>query len=62
MRQHETERSVKGDIGQQREGGSNSPPPRRKSPWKTQIIGALIGLVLFIVIVGVLYILFSRFR
>jgi hypothetical protein len=62
MRPHETERSVKGHISQQREGGSSSPPLGRKSPWKTQVIGALIGLVLFIVIVGVLYILFSRFR
>ncbi len=62
MRPHETERSVKGYVGQQKEGGSSSPPPQRKSPWKTQIIGALIGLALFIIIVGVLYILFGRFR
>ncbi len=54
-----------GVEGMLRRGGDDSPnpqPPKQKHPWKTQFIGALIGLAVFIVVGGIFWLLYARFR
>ena len=60
LRTGETEQTVNGAV---KEGKINSdlPVPRKRSPWRKQIIGALIGLGIFILFAGIL-ILLGYFR
>ena len=65
MRIGETERSIqegtRGAVELGKGGGSDYQPPKRKSPWKVQIIGALVGLVVFI-IAGIMFFLLHSFH
>jgi hypothetical protein len=57
LRTGETERTVKSAVEPGKGSGSDYPPPRKQSPWRKQIIGALIGLGIFIIVAGILMLL-----
>ncbi len=51
-----------GQLEPAKGGGPGSQPSKPRSPWKAQFIGALIGLGVFIVVGGILWLLYARFR
>ncbi len=53
---------VEGMLGRGGDDGPNRQPPKRKHPWKTQFMGALMGLAAFIVGGGIFWLLYARFR
>ncbi len=53
---------VEGMLGRGTDDGRGGQPPKRRSPWKTQIVGALTSLAVFIVVGGILWLLYARFR
>jgi ElaB/YqjD/DUF883 family membrane-anchored ribosome-binding protein len=57
----ETEQSIKNAYKSTRPGGSETHLPVKKSPWKSAVIGALIGFILLIALIMVMSYLFGRF-
>jgi len=57
----ESEQSIKGAYKEGKRGSDN-PPPRKKSPWRAALIGAVIGLALFAILVAILSYVFGRFH
>ena len=55
----ETDRSIKGAFKGNKEGGSEHKPPKGKSPWKSAVLGAVIGWGLFIVLIVIMGIVFA---
>ena len=51
-----TERSVRGAL---ESGKPEYQPPKRQHPWRTQFVGALVGLVVIAVVLIALYLLKS---
>jgi hypothetical protein len=57
----ESEQSIQSAVKSGKPAGSEANLPKRKSPWKTAFIGALIGFGLFIILIAVMSYLFGRF-
>jgi hypothetical protein len=57
LRTGETEQTVGGAVKENKNNSLDYPAPPRHSPWRKQIIGALIGLGFFILVAGILALL-----
>lgn len=57
----ETEQSIRNAYKSSIPGASETNLPKKKSPWKAALFGALIGFALLIILIVIMSYLFGRF-